>query len=218
MLFRSVDTTPGELLYTSIVIGGETQRFWRYRSPDGVVDYYDEFGNNSRKFLNRRPVRSESANFISGFGLRRHPILGFVRMHAGVDWAAPTGTPIMAAGTGVVEEARWKGENGNYTRIRHANGYSTTYAHQSRFAPGIAEGVKVRQGQIIGFVGSTGLSTGPHLHFEVLVNNRPVDPMAIQVPQERRLTGKQLIDFQKERSRIDDLIRRPPVMSLPIKS
>ncbi len=212
------DTTPGELLYTSIVIGGETQRFWRYRSPDGVVDYYDEFGNNSRKFLNRRPVRSESANFISGFGLRRHPILGFVRMHAGVDWAAPTGTPIMAAGTGVVEEARWKGENGNYTRIRHANGYSTTYAHQSRFAPGIAEGVKVRQGQIIGFVGSTGLSTGPHLHFEVLVNNRPVDPMAIQVPQERRLTGKQLIDFQKERSRIDDLIRRPPVMSLPIKS
>ena len=207
------DTTPGELLFTSIVTGGEAQRYWRYRTPDGVVDYYDEFGNNSRKFLMRRPVRSETAHFASGFGMRRHPVLGFLRMHAGVDWAAPIGTPIMAAGGGVIDEAKWKGEYGNYVRIRHANGYSTSYAHQSRFAPGISEGAKVRQGQVIGFIGATGLVSGPHLHYEVLVNNRPVDPMAIQVPRERRLAGKQLMDFQKERARIDDLMRRPPVMT-----
>jgi murein DD-endopeptidase MepM/ murein hydrolase activator NlpD len=212
------DTVPSELLFTSIVTGGENQRFWRFRTPDGLVDYYDEFGNNSRKFLMRRPVRGETVHFMSGFGMRRHPILGFLRMHAGVDWAAPTGTPIMAAGAGVIEEAKWKGEFGNYVRIRHANGYSTSYAHQSRFAPGITEGAKVRQGQVIGFIGTTGLSTGPHLHYEILVNNRPVDPMAIQVPRERRLTGKQLVDFQKERSRIDDLMRRPPVMTHATKS
>ena len=207
------ETTPGELLFTSIVTGGENQRFWRFRTPDGLVDYYDEFGNNSRKFLMRRPVRGETVHFMSGFGLRRHPVLNFLRMHAGVDWAAPTGTPIMAAGGGVIEEAKYKGEYGNYMRIRHANGYSTSYAHMSKYAQGMAEGAKVRQGQVIGFIGATGLVTGPHLHYEVLVNNRPVDPMAIQVPRERRLTGKQLADFQKERSRIDDLMRRPPVMT-----
>ncbi len=207
------DTAAGELLFTSIVTGGETQKFWRYRTPDGLVDYYDEFGNNSRKFLMRRPVRSEGANFVSGFGMRRHPVLNFLRMHAGVDWAGPVGTPIMAAGTGVIEEAKYKSEYGNYIRIRHANGYSTSYAHMSKFSPGMAEGTKVRQGQVIGLIGATGLVTGPHLHYEVLVNNRPVDPMAIQVPRERRLMSKQLADFQKERSRIDDLMRRPPVMT-----
>ena len=212
------ETVPGELLYTSVVTGGENQRYWRYRTPDGLVDYYDEFGNNSRKFLMRRPIRGETAHFVSGFGMRRHPVLGFLRMHAGVDWAGPVGTPIMAAGSGVIEEAKWKGEYGNYVRIRHANGYSTSYAHQSRFAPGTTEGAKVRQGQIIGFMGATGLVTGPHLHYEVLINSRPVDPMTIQVPQERRLAGKQLVDFQKERARIDDLMRRPPVMTHATKS
>jgi murein DD-endopeptidase MepM/ murein hydrolase activator NlpD len=212
------DTTPGELLFTSIVTGGELQRFWRFRTPDGLVDYYDEFGHNSRKFLMRRPVRSDTAHFASGFGMRRHPVLGHVRLHAGVDWAGPTGTPIMAAGSGVIEEVKYKGEYGNYMRIRHANGYSTAYAHMVRYAPGMTEGTKVKQGQIIGFVGATGLVSGPHLHYEILVNNRPVDPMAIQVPQERRLTGKQLLDFQKERSRIDDLMRRPPVMTHASKS
>ena len=212
------DTVPGELLFTSIVTGGETQRYWRFRTPEGLVDYYDEFGNNSRKFLMRRPVRSENAHFASGFGMRRHPVLGHVRLHGGVDWASTVGTPIMAAGSGVIEEVKYKGEYGNYMRIRHANGYSTAYAHMSRYAPGTAEGVRVRQGQVIGFVGATGLVSGPHLHFEILVNNRPVDPMAIQVPQERRLAGKQLLDFQKERSRIDDLMRRPPVMTHATKS
>ena len=159
----------------------------------------------------RRPVRGEDVRITSGFGVRRHPILQVPKMHTGVDWACATGTPIMAAGSGVIEEAGRKGEYGNYIRIRHANGYKTAYGHMSRFAPGVSEGVKVRQGQIIGFVGSTGLASGPHVHFEVLVNSSYVDPMSIQVPRERQLAGKQLADFQKERARIDDLMRRNPV-------
>jgi murein DD-endopeptidase MepM/ murein hydrolase activator NlpD len=208
---KGADSSLGELLSTAITSGGETQRFYRFRTADGVVDYYDEFGNTSRKFLMRRPVRGDSVRLASGFGYRRHPALLIMRMHTGVDWSAPPGTPIMAAGSGVVEEARYKGEYGNYIRIRHANGYSTAYGHISRYAPGLVEGMKVRQGEVIGFVGSTGLSTGPHVHYEVLINNRHVDPMSIQVPRERQLVGKQLADFQKERSRIDDLLRRSPV-------
>jgi len=132
-------------------------------------------------------------------------------MHTGVDWACATGTPIMAAGSGVIEEVGRKGEYGNYIRIRHANGYKTAYGHMSRFASGVSDGVKVRQGQIIGYGGSTGLASGPHVHFEVLVNSSYVDPMSIQVPRERQLAGKQLADFQKERTRIDALMRRNPV-------
>ncbi len=201
----------GELLATSVTASGETHKFYRFRSSEGVVDYYDEQGNTSRKFLMRRPVRGEDVRITSGFGVRRHPILQIPKMHTGVDWACATGTPIMAAGNGVIEEAGRKGEYGNYIRIRHANGYKTAYGHMSRFAPGVSEGVKVRQGQIIGYVGTTGLSSGPHVHFEVLVNNSYVDPMSIQVPRERQLSGKQLADFQKERARIDDLLRRNPV-------
>jgi murein DD-endopeptidase MepM/ murein hydrolase activator NlpD len=208
---KGADSSLGELLSTAITSGGETQRFYRFRTADGVVDYYDESGNTSRKFLMRRPVRGEAVRLASGFGYRRHPALLIMRMHTGVDWSAPPGTPIMAAGSGVVEEARYKGEYGNYIRIRHANGYSTAYGHLARYAPGLVEGLKVRQGEVIGFVGSTGLSTGPHVHFEVLINNRHVDPMSIQVPRERQLVGKQLADFQKERARIDDLLRRSPV-------
>ena len=159
----------------------------------------------------RRPVRGDDVRITSGFGLRRHPVLQTARMHTGVDWACAAGTPIMAAGNGVIEEAGRKGEYGNYVRIRHANGYKTAYGHMSRIGNGVVPGVKVRQGQIIGFVGSTGLSSGPHVHFEVLVNKDFVDPMSIQVPRERQLAGKQLADFQKERARIDALMRRNPV-------
>jgi murein DD-endopeptidase MepM/ murein hydrolase activator NlpD len=208
-----IDSVPGELLFTSIISGGEAQRFWRFRTPDGVIDYYDEFGQNSRKFLMRRPVRGESVHLVSGFGMRKHPLLNFVRMHTGVDWAGPIGTPIMAGGSGTIEEAKYKGDYGNYVRIRHANGYSTTYGHMSRFAPDVADGAKVRQGQVIGYIGNTGLSGGPHLHYEILVNDRFVDPMSIQVPRERKLTGKGLTDFQKERARIDELMRRTPVVT-----
>jgi murein DD-endopeptidase MepM/ murein hydrolase activator NlpD len=148
--------------------------------------------------------------------MRRHPILQVAKMHTGVDWACAIGTPIMAAGNGVIEEAGRKGEYGNYIRIRHANGYKTAYGHMAKFAPGVADGVKVRQGQVIGYVGTTGLSSGPHVHFEVLVNSgynsySYVDPMSIQVPRDRQLSGRNLADFQKERARLDEMMRRNPV-------
>jgi murein DD-endopeptidase MepM/ murein hydrolase activator NlpD len=207
------DSTPGELLYTSITSGGEQQRFWRFRTPDGIVDYYDEHGNNSKRFLMRRPVRGDFVRLTSGYGMRLHPVINVARMHTGIDWAAPVGTPILAAGNGVVEEAHRKGGYGNYVRIRHANSYQTAYGHMSRIAPGIKEGVKVKQGQIIGYVGATGLASGPHLHYEILVNSRFVNPLQIQVPRERQLTGRQLAEFQKERARVDELMRRAPVMT-----
>lgn len=215
---KGVDGALGDLLATVLTTGGETQKYYRFRSPDGIIDYYDDLGNNSRKFLMRRPVRGEGIRLADGFGWRRHPLLGYVRRHAGIDWAGPVGTPIMAAGSGVIEEARFKGEFGNYIRIRHANGYKTAYAHLSRHAPGIGEGARVTQGQVIGFIGSTGLSTGPHLHFEVLVNTQQVDPMTIPVPKERKLAGKMLIDFQKERVRIDELMRRNPVSTKVVEA
>ena len=206
------DTPPGELLYTSITSGGENYRFYRFRTPDGLVDYYDERGNNSKQFLMRQPVRGD-VRLASGFGMRFHPLLNERRMHTGVDWATSPGTPILAAGTGVVEEAGRKGQYGNYVRIRHPNGYHTAYGHMLRFRKGIVAGAKVRQGEIIGYVGSTGLSSGPHLHYEVLINSRFVDPLTIQVPRERELTGRQLAEFQKERQRIDDLRHLAPVMT-----
>ena len=210
---QSTDGPPGELLYSAISSGGVTFKFYRFKTPDGVVDYYDEDGNNSKKFLIRKPVRGEEVRLTSGFGIRYHPLLNVRKMHTGVDWATDPGTPVLAAGSGVIEEVAHKGYYGNYVRIRHANGYSTAYGHMQRFAGGVSEGVRVRQGQVIGFVGSTGLSSGPHLHFEVLVNSRFVDPMSIQVPRERKLEGKDLQDFQKERARIEDLMHRSPVMT-----
>ncbi len=201
----------GELLYTSITAGGETSRFYRFRTPDGAVDYYDDQGNNSKRFLMRRPVRSSNVRLTSGFGYRFHPLLNRRKMHTGADWAAPPGTPILAAGNGVIEQAGRRGQYGNYVRIRHANGYQTAYGHMQAIAPGARDGVKVRQGQVIGYVGSTGLSSGPHLHFEVLVNSQFVNPMSIQVPREHQLDGRQLAQFQKEHARIDDLMRRSPV-------
>ncbi|HXE87043.1 MAG TPA: M23 family metallopeptidase, partial [Hyphomicrobiaceae bacterium] len=216
---RGVDGDIGDLLATFVTTGGDTRKFYRFRTPDGMIDFYDPDGNTARKFLMRRPVRGEDVRLTSGFGPRMHPLLRMQKMHYGEDWACAYGTPIMAAGTGVVEEAGPKGENGNYIRVRHANGYKTGYAHMSKFAAGIAPGVRVRQGQIIGYVGSTGLSSGPHVHFEVLVRNRfdgtfsHVNPRTIPVPNERQLRSKDLADFKRERARIDDLMRRHPVRS-----
>lgn len=204
-------TELGPLLCTSITIGGETKKFWRFLSQDGAVEYYNTDGENSKKFLMRKPVRGNNVRFTSGFGMRRHPVHNVRRMHTGVDWAAPPGTPILAAGRGVVEVAQRKGAYGNYVRLKHANGYQTAYAHMRRFAAGIRPGVKVRQGQVIGYVGSTGLSSGSHLHYEVLVNNRHVNPIKIRVPRARSLAGKELADFKRERDRIEELVRRSPV-------
>lgn len=204
-------TTVGELFYTAIKANDEVSQFWRFRSRDGHVDYYDERGHNSKKFLMRKPVRGDAIRFTSGFGFRHHPILKQRRMHTGVDWAGPVGTPILAAGKGTIQEARRRGTSGNYVRIKHANGYDTTYSHLHQIAPGIRKGVKVKQGQVIGTLGSTGLSSGPHLHYEVLVNKRFVNPLKIKVPRERLLKDEDLAEFQRERSRINDLLKRPPV-------
>jgi murein DD-endopeptidase MepM/ murein hydrolase activator NlpD len=201
----------GELLYTSMTVGGETRKFYRFRTPDNAVDYYDENGSSAKKFLMRNPVKG--GRFTSGFGNRRHPLLRRVRMHTGVDWAAPMGTPILAAGDGTIEMAERHGGYGNFIRIRHANGFATAYGHMTRFAPGSKPGARVKQGQIIGFVGSTGRSTGPHCHFEVLVNNKFVNPMTIAVPRGLQLEGRELAAFQKERHRIEALMTLDPVTS-----
>ncbi len=200
---------PGELLYAAVTIGGETHGYYRFRTPDSVVDYYDEKGSNSKKFLMRMPVKA--ARLTSGFGYRRHPLLKTLRLHSGVDWAGPVGTPIMASGNGTIEVAGREGGYGNYVRIRHANGYKTAYGHMLRFAEGVAKGVKVRQGQIIGFIGNSGMSTGPHLHYEVFVNNRFTNPLSIKIPRSRQLQGRLLSEFRREKSRIDDLMHRSPV-------
>jgi murein DD-endopeptidase MepM/ murein hydrolase activator NlpD len=201
----------GELLYTSMTIDGQSRKFYRFRTPDDVVDYYDEQGNSAKKFLMRNPVKG--GRYTSGFGARNHPLLRYRRMHTGVDWAAPSGTPILAAGDGTVEKVGREGGYGNYVRIRHANGFATAYAHMLRYAPGMEKGVTVKQGQIIGYVGSTGMSTGPHCHFEVLVNAKFVNPMTIQVPRGLQLTGRQLAEFQRERGRIETLMQMDPVTS-----
>jgi len=201
----------GELLYTAMTVGGENRKFYRFRTPDDAVDYYDEHGNSAKKFLMRNPVKG--GRFTSGFGNRRHPLLRRTRMHTGVDWAAPSGTPILAAGDGTIEIAERHGGYGNYIRLRHANGFATAYGHMTRFAPGSEPGAHVKQGQIIGFVGSTGRSTGPHCHFEVLINNKFVNPMTIAVPRGLQLEGRELAAFQKERRRIEALMQLDPVTS-----
>jgi murein DD-endopeptidase MepM/ murein hydrolase activator NlpD len=194
-----------ELLYVSATFGGTTRDFYRYRSGDGSVDYFDSEGRSARQFLLRTPV--PTGQFRSGFGARRHPILGYVRMHTGVDWSARTGTPILAAGNGVIEKAGWEGGYGRQTVIRHPNGYETSYNHQSAFAGGIKPGSKVRQGQVIGYVGASGLATGAHLHYELMVNGTKVDPMRVRLPNGKVLKGDDLVAFKQERDRIDQLLK-----------
>jgi murein DD-endopeptidase MepM/ murein hydrolase activator NlpD len=195
-----------EVLYAALNVGGEPRRVYRFQGDDGLVDYFDEQGRSLKKFLVRKPI----ANGIlrSGFGSRRHPILGYTKMHTGTDWADRIGTPIFAAGNGTVIKAEWDSGYGRRIEIQHTNGYVTAYSHQSRFANGIAPGVRVRQGQVIGYVGNTGLSTGPHLHYEVLVNGHFVDPMKVRLPRGRELEGRQLADFRRQREQVDGLLER----------
>jgi murein DD-endopeptidase MepM/ murein hydrolase activator NlpD len=214
VLFAGEEETPGgeskaDVMFASLTISGETRKFYRFQTPDdGVVDYYDETGKSAKKFLVRKPVGAGILR--SGFGFRRHPILGVAKMHTGVDWSAPSGTPIYASGNGTVDKAGWESGYGKYVRVRHANGYETAYGHMTAFARGIDPGVRVRQGQVIGFVGSTGLSTGAHLHYEIMVNGRFVDPMRIRLPRGRVLEGPVIADFDRERDRLDNMMSRAP--------
>jgi murein DD-endopeptidase MepM/ murein hydrolase activator NlpD len=201
----STITEKNEVLFASLTVGGETKKYYRFQTPDdSVVDYYDETGKSAKKFLVRKPVNN--AIMRSGFGSRRHPILGYVKMHTGVDWATAYGTPIFASGNGVVEVAGWEGGYGKYVKLKHNNGYETAYGHMSAFAKGMEPGKRVRQGQVIGFVGSTGQSTGAHVHYEILVNGRFVDPMRIKLPRGRSLDGPLLAGFEKKRDEFDAMM------------
>lgn len=200
-------TKDSELLYVNAHFGDTTTRFYRFQNPDDEdnVDYFDQDGRSIRQFLLRNPL--PNGRMTSGFGMRRHPLLGYSRMHTGTDWAAPRGTPIIAAGNGIVEKAGWdSGGYGNQTLIRHANGYVSSYNHQSSIVPGVREGAKVTQGQVIGYVGTSGESTGAHLHYELIVNGTKVDPMKVRLPGGKSLDGKALARFEDERKRIDALL------------
>ena len=198
-----------DLLFAAVTIRNEVFRYYRFALPDSTApEFCDDAGRSMRKFLIRTPVTS--GGFTSGFGMRFHPILGYTRPHTGVDWSAPVGTPILAAGNGTVLKAERSSGYGNHVEIQHANGYVTTYSHMIGFARGIAEGAKVRQGQVVGYLGATGLATGPHLHYEVIVNGRCVDPMRVKLARARDISGPQLADFKKEHDRIDALMAGAP--------
>ena len=212
VLYAGDEQDGNDVLFASLVFGEESRHYYRFLTPDdGIVDYYDEGGKSAKKFLVRKPMGG--GVFRSGFGPRKHPILGYVRQHTGVDWAESTGASIFAAGNGTVLKAEWdRGGYGRRVEIQHLNGYVTAYSHLSGFARGIQAGTKVRQGQIIGYVGNTGLSTGPHLHYEVMINGNFVDPMRIRLPRGRELDGGVLAGFEKERARIDSIIERGAAM------
>lgn len=194
-----------EILFVEAEFGKSMKRYYRFfTTDDDTVDYYDEEGRSARQFLLRNPV--PKGRFTSEYGSRRHPVLGYSRMHWGVDWAAPRGTPILASGAGVVEKAGWASGYGRQTVIRHANGYQTSYSHQNAIAKGVSPGARVKQGQVIGYVGSTGLSTGNHLHYELSVNGKRVDPMRVRLPTGRALDGEQLALFEVERERIHSIL------------
>ena len=202
----------GDVLYAAMNVGGRERRLWRHEPGDGENwDYFDEQGRSMRKFLMKTPI--DGARISSNFGNRRHPILGYTRLHAGTDFAAPSGTPIYAAGNGTIEMSQRNGSFGNYVRIRHANGYQTAYAHMRGFGRGIRRGVRVSQGQVIGYVGTTGRSTGPHLHYEVIHNGNKVNPQNIRVPTGRTLTGDTLRGFQEVRASIDSLMADAPALT-----
>lgn len=194
----------GDIVFAALNGYATNREFYQFTaSDDGITDYYDSNGESARKFLMKTPING--ARLSSNFGYRRHPISGYSRLHKGTDFAAPTGTPIMAAGNGTIERASMFSTYGNYIRIGHPNGYQTAYAHLSGYAPGIRSGVRVQQGDIIGYVGSTGASTGPHLHYEVIQNGEHINAMSLDLPTGRQLEGPVLEEFQLVREDIDRL-------------
>lgn len=192
----------GNINFSEIILDDESYELYRFQSEgDEFVEYFNSDGKSATKALMKTPING--ARLSSGFGMRKHPILGYNKKHQGVDFAAPTGTPIMAAGTGHIEFVGNNGGAGKYIRIKHLNGYKTSYSHLSKYASGIQKNVKVRQGQVIGYVGNTGLSTGPHLHYEVIFNGKRINPMKMKLPSGKKLKDKNLRIFLAEKNRID---------------
>ena len=190
----------GKIIYASMYVNGEEINLYNFKYNNDE-EFYDIKGKSITKSLMKTPING--ARLSSSFGMRKHPILGYNKMHRGTDFAAPSGTPIMASGSGTVTRARWCGGGGNCVKIKHNSTYETIYAHMKSFAKGIKEGRKVKQGQIIGFVGSTGLSTGPHLHYEVIVNGKKVNSQKLKLPSGKILKGEERKQFELDRIKID---------------
>lgn len=195
----------GDILYAELNLGKDKIALYRYKDLNGGIDYYNSKGVVLKRTLDRKPMEFRSARISSRFGWRRHPILNRRILHSGVDYAAPKGSRIYASGDGVVKRAQFAGGYGNYVVIRHNSEYSTGYAHMTGFARGIKPGVRVKQGQVIGYVGSTGRSTGPHLHFEVIKNGKKVDPLKVKAATGNNLQGKDLQRFKSEMQKIASL-------------
>tara|TARA_B100000902_G_C27302437_1_gene913590 strand:+ start:135 stop:1427 length:1293 start_codon:yes stop_codon:yes gene_type:complete len=192
----------GNILFANLILSGENNSLY-YFDKEGSTGHYDKNGKSIQKALMKTPING--ARLSSPFGMRKHPIDGFNKMHRGTDFAAPMGTPIMASGSGVVKKAGWCGGGGNCVVIRHNSTYQTVYAHMSKFANGIKKGVRVKQGQTIGFVGSTGKSTGPHLHYEVIVNGKKVNSQKLKLPSGKILKGEERKIFETKRIKLDVL-------------
>ena len=196
-----IDT--GDIIFANLNLQNKDLKLYRHEYEKNKIDYFDENGKSMRKSLMKTPING--ARLSSSFGKRKHPILGFTKMHTGTDFAAPTGTPILASGDGLIVRAQWCGGGGNCVKIKHNKVYQTVYAHMSKFGRGIKKGVKVKQGQIIGYVGSTGLSTGPHLHYEVIENGRKINSQKLKLPSGKILKGDNRKIFEVNRIKIDVL-------------
>ena len=196
-----VDT--GEIIFANLSLQDTDFQLYKYEYQKDKVDYFDENGKSIRKTLMKTPING--ARLSSSYGKRKHPILGYTKMHLGTDFAAPSGTPIMASGDGKIMKAGWCGGGGNCVKIKHNSTYQTVYAHMSKFGRGIKKGVRVKQGQIIGYVGSTGLSTGPHLHYEVIENGRKINSQKLRLPSGKVLKGKEREMFEVDKIKIDVL-------------
>lgn len=196
----------GDLLYAEIGQGEHSTRFYRFEHADGKVEFLDSIGKQLKALLLKTPL--DGAHITSSFGMRLHPLLGYTRLHPGIDFGAPTGTPVYAAGDGVVEEARWAGGYGHWLKLKHAANWETGYGHLSAYAQGIKPGVHVKQGQVVAFVGSTGLSTGPHLHYEIIKGGEKINPASAKLPEGNVLNAKDIATFKTEKARINTLIAK----------